>query len=70
LKNQTNMKTQPEMTIQFSGYPLSIVEPKQKNRKAELTVVRPSAIVPASVLKPPIANDPKYWDVDWFNSYE
>ena len=64
------MKTQHEPTIQFSGYPLRVAEPNQKNKKTELTVVHLSAIVPVAFPKAPIANDPKNWDVDWFNSYE
>jgi hypothetical protein len=63
------MKTQHEIPIQFSGYPLRVVETKQKN-KGELTVVHLWAVVPTSVPKIPIANDPKNWDVEWFNSYE
>ena len=63
------MKTQHETPIQFSGYPLSIVEKTQKIKKAELTVVKPS---PELILnsKEAIANDPDNWDIDWFNSYE
>lgn len=64
------MKTQHEATIQFSGYPLSIVETKEKTRKTELTVVKPSPGRQNPSQKNFIANDPKYWDVDWFNSYE
>lgn len=63
------MKTQNEATIQFSGYPLSIVETAQKTNKVELTVVKP---LPSQISnqKNSIANDPKNWDIDWFNSYE
>lgn len=62
------MKTQQEATIQFSGYPLSIVE-TQTSEKTELTVVKPSA-EQINDTKNSIANDPKNWDIDWFNSYE
>lgn len=62
------MKTQQEATIQFSGYPLSIVE-TQTSKKVELTVVKPSA-EQINDAKNSIANDPKNWDIDWFNSYE
>jgi hypothetical protein len=62
------MKTQQEATIQFSGYPLSIVE-TQTSKKVELTVVKPSA-EQINDTKSSIANDPKNWDIDWFNSYE
>lgn len=63
------MKTQHETPIQFSGYPLSIVETKQEIKKVELTVVKPlHAQIPTQ--KNSIANDPMNWDIDWFNSYE
>lgn len=63
------MKTQHEATIQFSGYPLTIVETKQKIKAVELTIVKssPNEISPR---KNSIVNDPKNWDIDWFNSYE
>ena len=64
------MKTQHEATIQFSGYPLSIVENKAKIKKAELTIVEPASDLQISSPKNHIVNDPKNWDVDWFNSYE
>jgi len=64
------MKTQHEATIQFSGYPLSIVETQPKIKKVELTVVKTLPDFQTSSAKNSIANDPKNWDVDWFNSYE
>lgn len=63
------MKTQQEATIQFSGYPLSIVENTQPSKTIELTVIKPSS-EQINVAKNSIANDPKNWDIDWFNSYE
>jgi hypothetical protein len=63
------MKTQQEATIQFSGYPLSIVETKQKTKQVELTAVKPFTPLVLSP-KNSSANDPKNWDIDWFNSYE
>ena len=63
------MKTQHDTPLQFSGYPLSIVETNQKMKKVELTVVKPLRSK-SSNQKTSIANDPKNWDVDWFNSYE
>jgi hypothetical protein len=63
------MKTQHETPIQFSGYPLSIADPNQKIEKAELTVVKPLS-TQAPTPKNSIANDPKNWGIDWFNSYE
>jgi len=64
------MKTQREPTIQFSGYPLRIVETGHKTKKVELSVVRHSADWQSPFQKTYMANDPKNWDIDWFNSYE
>jgi len=64
------MKTQPEATIQFSGYPLRIVETNQKIKKVELSVVKSSLDSQLILQKNSIANDPKNWGIDWFNSYE
>jgi hypothetical protein len=63
------MKTQHETPIQFSGYPLSIAETKQKEKKIDLTIVKPLYTqIPNQ--KNSIVNDPNNWDIDWFNSYE
>jgi hypothetical protein len=65
------MKAQPEATIQFSGYPLSIVEKKPKLVKSELTVIKSVFSLPTtSIQENSITNDPRNWDVDWFNGYE
>ena len=64
------MKTQHEATMQFSGYPLSIAEANPKTKKVELTVVKPSANAQNLSQKNSITDDPKNWDVEWFNSYE
>lgn len=63
------MKTQHDTPMQFSGYPLSIVETNQKTKKVELTVVKPLQ-TQATGQNKSIANDPKNRDIDWFNSYE
>jgi hypothetical protein len=63
------MKAQSEATIRFSGYPLRIVEAKQKNARAELIVIRSSA-VPSPLTKNKVTNDPVNWDVSWFANYE
>ena len=63
------MKAQSEATIQFSGYPLSIVE-KKPAFTSGLTVVRSTNNQQTIVKGNAITNDPKYWDVDWFNGYE
>lgn len=64
------MKTQPEATIQFSGYPLRIVETNQKTNEVKLSVVKSSFYSQLVLQKNSITNDPKNWDIDWFNSYE
>lgn len=64
------MKTQNEATIQFSGYPLSIAKTPQKIKTIELTVIKSSPGLQLPSSENSIANDPKNWDVDWFNSYE
>lgn len=64
------MKTQHESPIQFSGYPLTVVHDIPKHLTNELAVVKslaPTALSTASELP---ADNPKNWDVDWFNSYE
>jgi hypothetical protein len=63
------MKAQSEATIRFSGYPLRIVDTKQKNARAELIVIRSSAY-PFSFTKNKVTNDPGNWDVNWFANYE
>ena len=63
------MKAQHEATIQFSGYPLSIVENK-KTKQPELVVIKLPSDFKVCSKQNSIANDPKSWDVDWFNSYE
>jgi hypothetical protein len=64
------MKTQQEATIYFSGYPLSPIEPNQKTKKNESAIIKSLGKMNAFPSKDSIANDPKNWDVDWFNSYE
>jgi hypothetical protein len=63
------MKAQSEATIRFSGYPLRIVETKQKTARAELIVIRSSAI-PSPFTKNKVTNDPGNWDIGWFANYE
>lgn len=63
------MKQQSEATIQFSGYPLSVVETQKKIKKAELIVVKPSTNQ-TSNQKNPITNNSENWDLDWFTNYE
>lgn len=63
------MKAQSEATIQFSGYPLSIVE-KKSTLKPELVIVKSINNQQTSLNNNAITNDPKNWDVDWFNGYE
>ena len=65
------MKTGPQATIQFSGYPLRIVEKKQQPVKAEWLHLKIAATHPTTFIQQnPISNDPKNWDLNWFNGYE
>jgi hypothetical protein len=64
------MKTKHEVSIQFSGYPLRIVEISQPVTKPELIIVKASTDLQLPSQKSPITNDPQNWDIDWFNSYE
>ena len=65
------MKAQSETTIQFSGYPLHVVDKKQAPFKAELMLVKLSGFHQTTFIqKSPITNDPRNWDVNWFNGYE
>ena len=63
------MKAQSEATIRFSGYPLTVVEKKQKNARAELIVIGSSAYL-ISFTKNRVTNDPGNWDIGWFANYE
>jgi len=63
------MKAQSEATIRFSGYPLSVVETKQKNSRAELIVIQFSAYY-SLLTKNRAINDPRNWDIEWFANYE
>jgi hypothetical protein len=67
---RTNMKAQHETTIQFSGYPLAIVDERPSSAKPELTVIKRANDTVRSSPKDSITNDPDKWDIDWFNSYE
>jgi hypothetical protein len=64
------MKTQHEPTIQFSGYPLNIVETKPKFNRVELKVVKSLSDTQNLSPRNIMVNDPTNWDIDWFNSYE
>lgn len=64
------MKAQSEATIQFSGYPLRIVETPDPKKKSGLAVIKAVADPPLSSPKNSVVNDPENWDVAWFNSYE
>ncbi len=64
------MKAQSEATIQFSGYPLSIVEKELKSLQLpEVTIIKLQPEKQSS-LKKKITDDPKNWDENWFGSYE
>lgn len=61
------MKDRTGIAIQFSGYPLKVVE---VNRPSKLKIIKSKNIYLPAQSKLNIADDPKYWDVDWFNNYE
>lgn len=64
------MKTQHETPIQFSGYPLRIVYDDVSIPNTDLIVVKSPDGTTALPVEESLANNPKNWDVDWFNSYE
>jgi hypothetical protein len=65
------MKDQSGAAIQFSGYPLSIAELKQKPWQSTLIAIKTvSNHYTTSIQQSKISNDPKNWDVNWFNGYE
>ncbi|MGZ3844455.1 MAG: hypothetical protein ACXVLT_09640 [Flavisolibacter sp.] len=64
------MKTQHESPIQFSGYPLRIVLDDVSIPNTDLIVVKSPDGTATLPVEESLANNPKNWDVDWFNSYE
>ena len=66
------MKDHSQAAIQFSGYPLSIADRKQKlKQQAELIALKPKVNNQTTFIqKNKITNDPKNWDLDWFTGYE
>jgi len=66
------MKDQSQAAIQFSGYPLSVVEPKKKTKDdPTLSLVQlKQDQQTTSIQKNKISNDPQNWDLFWFNGYE
>jgi hypothetical protein len=68
------MKDLSQAAIQFSGYPLSIADLKPKSRQAKLTAIKSMVNHPRTSFQifpeSRITNDPKNWDVNWFNGYE
>ncbi len=60
---------QSETTMLHSGNPLSPEETREKVN-SELIAVKLGEQKIVSTQQNPSANDPKFWDVDWFNSYE
>ena len=66
------MKDQSGTAIQYSGYPLTVVQLKEKIRQPKLTLIRPEINhrQTISIQENKITNDPKSWDDNWFNGYE
>jgi hypothetical protein len=65
------MKSQSQ-ALQFTGYPLCVVEIKQKPKKqSNLSVVKEEVVKESEPdSKSKITNDPQNWDENWFCSYE
>jgi hypothetical protein len=65
------MKSQSQ-ALQFTGYPLCVVEIKQKPKKlSSLSVVKDETSKETQPNpKSKVANDPQNWDEQWFSSYE
>ncbi|MGZ8543973.1 MAG: hypothetical protein ACXWV0_01695 [Flavisolibacter sp.] len=66
------MKDRSQSAIQYSGYPLAVIEKKQAVIKTSVVVLsRPSGHAQTTFIqKNQISNDPRNWDVNWFGSYE
>lgn len=66
------MKDQSGAAIQYSGYPLTIVQLKIKPSQTKLTLIKPEVNhrQTISIQENKITNDPKSWDDNWFNGYE
>ncbi|HWJ92891.1 MAG TPA: hypothetical protein VNR87_17370 [Flavisolibacter sp.] len=65
------MKDHSQTAIQFSGYPLTLVEPSQKKWEVKLSVIKPVVYGPTTLIQQnKISNDPQNWDEDWFGGYE
>ena len=66
------MKQRSQSAIQYSGYPLSVIEKKQAVIKTSVVQMpRSQGLAPTTFIqKNQISNDPRNWDVNWFGSYE
>ncbi|MGE5518621.1 MAG: hypothetical protein ACM3VS_01760 [Candidatus Dadabacteria bacterium] len=62
------MKSSSEEIIQFSGYPLKVVEDKISQLHVIFTKQHQFSYSPLQVK--PIADDPTKWDAEWFGNYE
>ena len=65
------MKNSSTAIMQFSGYPLTIAEPK-KPKVSNVIPIRKKVYLPTTIIIPvsSLSNDPKNWDENWFNGYE
>ena len=66
------MKDRSQSAIQYSGYPLSVIEKKQDAIKSPVVQIpRSQGLAQTTFIqKNQISNDPRNWDVNWFGSYE
>lgn len=66
------MKNSSTAMMQFSGYPLTIVEIKKAKAGTLVPVKKqPSPNTTTTAIQNnKISNDPQNWDEGWFNGYE
>lgn len=67
------MKTQSSSALQYSGYPLRVIEDNVSYplQDAYLKVIkRDHAKSHSGLITNPKVNDPHTWDAEWFCNYE
>lgn len=66
------MKIRSEYAMQFSGYPLTVVEEKIEARTSPVIRLAPKDHFNLTkfIQSNAVTHDPKYWDHEWFASYE
>jgi hypothetical protein len=65
------MKHSSTAIMQFSGYPLTIAEPKKQKVSNVIPIKKKVCYQPTtSIQTSSLTSDPKHWDENWFNGYE